>query len=554
MKLNWHRTDEIKFLSSILSNHKRRIITIMGLLFVIAGCNAALPQLSITIIDEGFMKQDTHLVIANSIIIFSIYAIITTVYVFVEKLRLTGYNSIQTELKEKCLFKLNSIKIDFFNEQSATSVFQQLDEDINAISGCFSSEILLSFVQIAISIVLFPILFGISWKLTVILIVAIPINMLKSIILSKIGYRYSKKRVQVKKDYSQWISEVILGAQVIRCFIPIGNLQRTFQVKQSQVATAQYKHYLFQETTVRLEGLFVEFLLMFFYIFGGYYVTGGELSLGQFIAFQTYSLSLLNIIGDFLNVVYGYSTIKPSIERFIEFEKGENEEAGFKSIQNPETDLTIENLTFCYTGQEKVIENVSLSFPFGKKIGIKGGNGTGKTTLINLLLRFYSPVSGAIRLGEENIDNFKIDEYRNLFSIVPQKPFLFCDTIRNNISLYRDVDDEILLDVINMVGLSDLVKDKSLDFCVGQDGCELSGGQRQRVSIARALVRNSPFIILDEPETNLDSEFRVALKRILEERFKKRTIIMITHDEELLEQMDYIYTLKKVSYENCDNR
>lgn len=554
MKKNRQKSDERRFLSVLLWNHKKRIFAIIGLLLIVAGFNAVLPQLSIAIIDDGFTMQNISVIVKCSILIFTINALITAICLCVEKIRLAGYNAIQTELKEKSVQKLNTIRIDFYSEQSATAIFQQLDEDITAVSGCFSSEILLSFAQIAISLVLFPVLFSISWKLTIILIIAIPINMLKSVFLSKKAYRYSKNRVQATKDYSQWISEVILGAQIIRCFVPIKTLQTTFRAKQNQVVKTQYKHALFQETVVRLEGLFIEILLMCFYIVGGYYVVGGELSLGQFIAFQTYSLSMLNIIGEFLNVIYGYSMLKPSIERFIDFDKGESEMAGSKSAQNIRADIIIDNLSFSYSDQENLLNGVSLVFPYGKKIGICGGNGTGKTTLINLLLRFYTPTEGSIRIGNDSITDYKIDEYRHLFSVAPQNPFLFCDSIRNNICLYRDVDEEELFRIIELVGLNELVKEKTLDYCVGQDGCELSGGQRQRISIARTLVKHSPYVILDEPEANLDSDFRPVLYHILAECYKNRTVIVITHDKELLKQMDCQYTLAKESHENCNNR
>ena len=553
MNLKMCKSNEISFLSTILNHQKRHVLSIVGFLFIIAILNALLPQLSAAIIDDGFIEKNTKIIFLNSIFVFGLNAMMTLIYVLVEKLRLQGYNSIQTTLKEKAILKLNTVKIVFFNEQSATAIFQQLDEDINAISGCFSSEILLSLAQIAISFVLLPVLFNISWKLTVILLIAIPINLFKTIFVSRIGYRLSRDKVQAKKDYSQWISEIISGTKIIRCLVPLEYIRTSFIDKQNKVINTQYKHLLFQEITVRLEGLFVECLLTLFYIFGGYYVVRNEITLGQFIAFQTYSLTILNIIGDFLNVIYGYSTIKPSIERYIEFDKEDDENIGTYSVKNPKETLLINNITFNYGKGENIINKLNLTIPYGKKIGVHGGNGSGKTTFINLLLRFYMPSSGTILLGSENINRFNVEEYRRLFSFVPQQPFLFCDSLRNNITLFRNINERELMNAVEMVGLGELIDKKTLDFCVGQNGCELSGGQRQRISIARTLISKSCFIVLDEPESNLDSDFKQILKKIIDECYRNKTVIMISHDHELLECMDIIYEMGKGENEDSGN-
>lgn len=528
-------------LASIMRHQKWILLAMVSILLIIAICNLFLPSLSVAMIDDGMIAHNSNVLIKNALLSFLMSSIISICYVLVETLRIKGYNNIQNDLKERAVRKMLTIRTNFFQRQSATAIYQQIDEDINTICGCFSSEILLTIARLVITFALIPVLVGISWKMTIIVLCAIPIFYIKSEIIAKFGYKTSKEKKKAQKNYSQWFSDILSGINTIRCQMPFGHVFSSYKTQQENYAHCYRNTSILQEIAARLEGLLLDSLVFVLYLIGSYSIVRNEITVGQFIAFQTYSSTLLNLIGDVLGLLYGYSMLKPSIERFIQFEKSEDETSGTLSLEGVQMDIAFHNVTFCYYNGEVLLDQIDLSIPHRTHIGIEGGNGCGKTTLINLLLRFIDPQKGTIKLGEHSISEYEMKGYRSLFSIIPQHPYLFCDSIQNNICLFRKVDISRLLEIIHRVGLEKLVEEKGFDYCVGQDGCELSGGQKQKICLARALLIDTPFLILDEPETYLDKETREILITLLKEQTNDRTVIVITHNEEILKMMDCVY-------------
>lgn len=188
---------------------------------------------------------------------------------------------------------------------------------------------------------------------------------------------------------------------------------------------------------------------------------------------------------------------------------------------------------------------MDILFAKGSKTAIIGRNGSGKTTIINLLTRMYEPISGKIMLGTEDISELPLPEYRNMVSAVSQQIYLFNDTIRNNICLYKQVDDVIVEEACKDSGLEDFIKEVSLDYVVGQNGAMLSGGQKQKIALARALIHDKPIVIFDEATSNTDAYSEQQINGLLDTKLKEKTVIVITHKEEILNKVDQIVELKE---------
>ena len=531
----------LRFLAATYKRHAKRILLILLLLAVAAGLNMFMPRLSASIIDDGLVPGDADRVLSLALIILLIGAGIHVVQFLIEMIRLNGFNEVQTRLKEKALDKLLHVDYTFFHLRSATEVYQQIDEDIQAISGCFSPEILMALVQIFVSAALIPVLVGISWKLTLVMLLAVPLDLLKSMLFTRMGYRISREGVEARTKYSSWLADVVTGIGTIRCFGLASHFSFLFQMRQTDVVNAQYKQGMIQQAMIRMELLFADLLTFAVYVIGGYLIAGKELSIGSFIAFQTYSVNIISFIGQFMNVVFGIAMMRPSVERYMDFLEEKEESLGEEETIIELDSLELDNVCFSYTMEDKLIKDMNLTIRPGEHIVLQGENGCGKTTLINLLLRLYHPDSGEIRVNGHNVDKIGIHRYRELFTMASQTPYLFCDTIKNNICLYHEVPEERLAEALERVGLTEVVKEKGLDYVVGQNGCELSGGQRQRLSIARTLVSDAPVVIMDEPETNLDREFEELFRKIMKESFADRTVIMISHRTRYAALMDHAY-------------
>ena len=208
-------------------------------------------------------------------------------------------------------------------------------------------------------------------------------------------------------------------------------------------------------------------------------------------------------------------------------------------------ELVLKNIFFGYETDKPILIDVNIDFPKGSKTALIGRNGSGKTTIINLLTRLYAPINGKILLNGTDISMISLQEYRNMVSVVSQQIYLFNDTIRNNICLYKQMDDAVIEEACKDSGLEDFIKEVSLDYMVGQNGAMLSGGQKQKIALARALIHDKPIIIFDEATSNTDAYSEQQINGLLNTKLKEKTVIVITHKKEILSKVDQIVVLKE---------
>ncbi len=214
-----------------------------------------------------------------------------------------------------------------------------------------------------------------------------------------------------------------------------------------------------------------------------------QLSVGNVFAFITYSAYVTGPISAILNIGYLLSGIIPSTKRYYEFMDLEEENTNADAVVLPQYgDVELQNISFSYDKEKLVLKNISLLIPRGSKVAFIGKNGSGKSTIIDLLLRMYEPTEGKILLSGSNIADMELGKYRNMISVVSQDIYMFNDTIRNNICLYRQVEDKKVLDICEDSGLMDFIAEVSLDYQVGQNGTMLSGGQKQKNSTGKGIV------------------------------------------------------------------
>src|SRR5699024_2549857 len=209
---------------------------------------------------------------------------------------------------------------------------------------------------------------------------------------------------------------------------------------------------------------------------------------------------------------------------------------------------------FSYEKGKNIISDLSFRVPYGKTTAIVGPSGSGKTTVLSLIQNFYSVDQGEITFGSKNINDFHLDEWRNMFSYVAQDSPLLSGTIRKNITygVDRTVSDEELKEVARAANALDFIMDTQdgFDSDVGEGGSNLSGGQRQRINIARALLRNADFLVLDEAMSSLDSKSEKAIGEAMDKLVKGRTTIVVAHDLSTIRDADQIIVLDKGHAEN----
>ena len=286
--------------------------------------------------------------------------------------------------------------------------------------------------------------------------------------------------------------------------------------------------------------------IIFILLFGGIFIIKENLTIGEFIAFNAYILLLL---GPMIRIGHFFVSKKRAQVQSERLEQIENYpldvvDNGKKQCIAPEQ-IVMNNVSFKYSKESPVIlKKINIKIPAGKRIGLAGTVGSGKTTLTKLLMRIVDPIHGKVKINKFNIKEIPLSQLRSLVGYVPQEPSLFSDTIRNNIIFGRDCSSERLNEAIKLAQLEDFMKNqaKGLDEVIGERGLKLSGGEKQRMGIARAILDHPGILILDDATSNLDAETEKKLINQLSKSLDT-TIIIISHRLSILSICDYIYVL-----------
>lgn len=283
-------------------------------------------------------------------------------------------------------------------------------------------------------------------------------------------------------------------------------------------------------------------------------VVEGELSFGMMLSIQYIIGQLNSPIEQFVQFVYGWQDVQISLERINDVRDQEEEETPLRSVtQFPdvgEMDIHLEHLTFQYDGihSPKVLDDMSLTIPYGKTTAIVGTSGSGKTTLIKLLLGYYAPTSGHIRVGDSDMSNFSLQWWREQCGVVMQDGFLFSETIARNIAVDDgEIDEERLLLASRIANIEDFIEALPLKYntLIGQDGQGVSQGQRQRILIARAVYRNPDFFFLDEATNSLDANNERVIVENLSDFYRGKTVVIVAHRLSTVRNADQIVVFEK---------
>ena len=281
-------------------------------------------------------------------------------------------------------------------------------------------------------------------------------------------------------------------------------------------------------------------------VVGAYSIFNLNLSLGDLVAFIGYQATLNTIVSTLANIYGDISGTRAGLDQLFTVlgtSSDTPENHGAKMPERIIGNIEFRNLTFGYDPQKPVLKNISLTIPAGQIVALVGPSGGGKTTISNLMLRFYDPCSGQLLLDGTDIRQLPIRPYRSLYGVVLQDPYLFNESIRTNMQYANPSATEAdIIRVLEQAKAWDFVRQfpRGIDHFVGEGGSSLSGGQRQRLAIARCLLLNTKFVILDEPTSALDVESEYAIQHAFDNLFKNRTVFIIAHRLSTIRRADRI--------------
>lgn len=494
--------------------------------------------------DLGFLGGDKQLLVELVAISTLIYLIDSCINMIKEKERTNIAALLEYSLSAKAFQHLMKLKADYFSKKNNAEILNNINTDIgNMVS--IADEGMFFLVTQVFSIAGGIIgLFIINGKLTLLVLLFIPCKYVFMKYIAKKRKAFMDEFIVEVQDYAKWFGDTVGGVEEIKLFHILESKIQEFESKQKKVVSKKKKMNLLGVWNITIDTMMVQFLVMVLYITGASLVFNLQLSVGSVFAFITYSTYVTGPISGILNIGYMLSGIIPSTKRFYCFMDLQEEETKQESGYHPKFgDIELKHVSFSYEKSEKVLENVSLKFEKGSKTALIGKNGSGKSTILRLITRMYHPDKGQVLLDGIDSLSFSVGEYRELISVVSQQIYLFNDTIRNNICLYKDVKEEEILQAAADSGIKEFIEEVTLDYVVGQNGSLLSGGQKQKIAMARALIHNKSIIIFDEATSNSDIYSEMQINSLLQTRLKEKTVIMVTHKQEVLKDMDRIVFL-----------
>jgi len=441
----------------------------------------------------------------------------------------------------------------FYDKTSTGAVINRINSDTANLNGFMlrvSQEVV---VQLFTMIGIIVVMIVMNWKLTLVSLCPIPIIAIGSRIF-RLKIRPFYRSLWLKNAaVSSLLTDNLPGIRVIKSFASEDNATEQFAEKVEQWRETDYKAGKITNIYSSVVGALVSMGSILIWLIGGKSViVGGEssLTIGLLVSFISYASMFYNPVNFFANFADAVQNAKNSAERLLDILDAELEHDMGKGNCDADMGGRIEfkNVTFSFDRSKKVLDNINLTIEPGDIIGIVGATGSGKSTLINLLLRYYDNYDGTILIDGKDIRDIDLKYYRSSIGYVQQEPQLFFDTIYNNIS-YGDgsFTPEEVINAADIANAHEFIlrQPNGYDSVIGERGVGLSGGERQRVSIARAVLRNPKMLVFDEATASVDSETEHYIQEAIENLISGRTTIMIAHRLSTLSKANKIVVVDK---------
>ena len=390
-----------------------------------------------------------------------------------------------------------------------------------------------------------------NFQLALIFIIIMPISLLSSLLLArKMKPLYYETRESFG-ELTNTIRENIIGAQVVRMFSNQNKERRKFATNNKRFFNASVKTAKLNSLYMPLNYVIIGFTMIFLLYLGGNMVIQGQIQLGTLVSFQGYlGIMLFPLVmwGQIMMMYVQADAALSRIREVLESTPDVKDLPDAISIESLKGDVKFENVTFGYTSEHRVLKDITFEIPAGKKLAIIGTTGSGKSTIINLLPRFYEINSGMIKIDGINIQKYLLKDLRKNIGIVSQETFLFNKSIRENIVFgVENANQEEIEEAAKIANLHDFITSlpEGYDSTVGERGTHLSGGQKQRLSIARALITKPSILIFDDSTSSVDVETEFKIQNALERIMKDTTTFIITQRISTIRNADKILVLDK---------
>ena len=440
------------------------------------------------------------------------------------------------DIRNQLYRKITSLPLGFFSEERKGDIIARMSGDVAEVENSIMSSLDMLFKNPILIIAYFSTLLIISWQLTLFTLVFVPVM---GWFMGMVGRKLKQNSIKAQALWSDTMSQVeetLGGLRIIKAFCAEKKMNNRFDRINSAYRNDIMRVNIRQQMAHPMSEFLGTVMIVIVLWFGGILVLSGDKMLTgpTFIYYLVMLYSIINPLKEFSKAGYNIPKGLASMERIDKILNAENnivENPSPRHIASFEHQIEFRNVSFRYD-KKWILRNINLTIPKGKTIALVGQSGGGKSTLVDLIPRYYDVQEGEVLIDGVNVKDLGIHNLRQLIGNVNQEAILFNDSFRNNISFGVDgATDEQIAEAAKIANAYDFIMqtEKQFDTPVGDRGSRLSGGQRQRVSIARAILKNPPILILDEATSALDTESERLVQDALERLMKTRTTVAIAH-------------------------
>ena len=460
-------------------------------------------------------------------------------------------NGVVRDIRVQIYDKILSLPMGFFSKERKGDIITRMSGDVSEIENSIAQSLDMLIKNPILIVVYLGTLIAISWQMTIFTIIIGPVIIW---VMGTIGRKLKARSLLVQSYWSETMSELeetLGGLRVIKAFLAEGKMSDRFGRSSEYLRKASNRVHMRQALAHPVSEFMGTALIVVVLWFGGTLILDDKASIdaSTFIWYMTILYSVINPIKDFSKAGYAIPKGLASVERIDKILLAENtitDAPDAQDISGLKEGIRYNGVSFSYEDEREVLHDIDLAIPRGKTIALVGQSGSGKSTMVDLLPRFYDVQKGSITIDGQDIRNISLKSLRSLMGNVNQEAILFNDTFYNNITFgVREATREQVIAAAKIANAHDFIMEteNGYDTNIGDRGCLLSGGQRQRISIARAILKNPPILILDEATSALDTESERLVQEALERLMKDRTTIAIAHRLSTIRNADEICVL-----------
>ncbi len=551
--MNALKSTSLKKVMQFAKPYKKRFSGVITWAILLSIFAATRPYVFKKIIDDFLLKTEdkSGFILFVSIMAIILIAEVTMQFFFTYWSNWLGQDIIK-DIREKLFHHIASFKMKYFDREAVGKLVTRTVSDIESIASIFSQGLFMIVSDVLKMLIILIFMFSINWKVSLIVVLIMPIILFATnIFQKKMKVAFKEVRNEIS-NLNTFVQERLTGMKIVQLFNREKIEAEKFETINKRHNKAWLKNILYNSIFFPIADIISNITLGLVVYIGALLIIKGDVntSIGDLISFNMYIPMLFNPlrqIADKFNVMQMGIVAAERVFEILETDS-QIQDKGTIEAENLNGNISLKDVRFSYLEGEEVLKGINLDITSGQTIAIVGSTGAGKSTIINLLNRFYEINSGSITIDDTELKNYKLESLRKQIAVVLQDVFLFADTIYNNITLYNtEITQEQVESAAKKIGIHNFIMNlpNGYQYNVKERGVMLSSGQRQLIAFLRAYVSKPSILILDEATSSIDTHSEEMIQKATETITKDRTSIVIAHRLATIINADIIIVMDK---------